>query len=411
MRTRASFILHPSFFALCFYLALTLFMLGRVPDLHPELANWPDQFMLFVHPGSQWDTRQSRPHNIEYIGYDGQFFYDLARSPLHPPTQLDKPAYRTARILYPLVVRTLSFGQDDLIAPLLLLVNFLAIVVTTYLLAATLTRWGLGPGWAIGYVLWPGTVCAYLYDLSEPLCFLLVVAAVWLHSRLPGAVWRIGGLLLLASLTKELGLLFAGGWLLYYAAGREWAKVARLLTIWALPFAAWQLFLIGRFGKDGLSAGQPFSWFPLGGYFGAASYQPPLIERVAVPLATVVPLVWAGWLLWRAWQPAYSLAWLEGKRKRKRKEKGQTKIAGWTLLFWVFVVQALFLLFLPAATFIYLVDHARNATGLILTLYLLPLASFRRLRFYLFGLSLGLTALVIAFFATTSNAFLFSFGW
>lgn len=64
-------------------------------------------------------------------GYDGQFYYRMALAPLaftNPVfgVRLDNPAWRTQRIVYPLVAWAAAFGRGDLIPLSLFLVNFLA---------------------------------------------------------------------------------------------------------------------------------------------------------------------------------------------------------------------------------------------------------------------------------------------
>lgn len=377
-----------------FYLAITLLVLWRIPDLHAEIADFPDRFFMFIRPGVKWDPAGVRPFNIEYIGYDGQWFYDLARDPFQPGTSVDKPSYRSARLVYPLVVRTFALGREELIPLMLVVVNGLAIVSATYLLARLFADLKKAPAWAFGYALWPGTVCAYLYDLSEPLCFALIIAALWLQLRRPSAVWQIGGILLLASLTKELALLYGLGWLLFYLARREWGNSLKLASAWLLPFVGWQILLWYRFGKDGLSAGEPFSWLPFGGFFAASSQHPPLIERSGIVMLTIGPLLLAGLLL--GW------AWWKGRL--------WNAALGGNPWFFILLTQGAFLLVLPTASFVYLIDHARNNTGLSLILYLIPLASFDGLRRYLLVSSLVITALLITFYAASGTAFLYSFG-
>jgi len=372
------------------YLTITLALLWRIPSLNPQLQTLPDRLFAFIHPGSNWDSNGARPFNLEKIGYDGQFFYDLALNHLQPATQLDRPSYREARLLYPLVVRLLSLGQAELVPLMLLLVNYGAIVATTFLLARMLARLGSAPIWALGYALWPGTLCAYLYDLSEPLCFLLITLALGLFLTRPGAVWRIAVLLLLASLTKELGLLFGAGWLLYYLNRREWTNLVKLGVGWLLPYALWQGFLRLWLGQDGLSAGHPFNLFPLSGLWSAESYHPPLEERFTIILATTVPLLWLCWRLRPFWN---------------RKLVRFSAVYG-DLLMPLLLCQGAFLLFLPTASYIYLVDHARNATGLLLVIYLLPTTFFRRLQVYCLLASVFLSAWVLGMYFVSGNAFI-----
>jgi hypothetical protein len=376
------------------YSLLSLALVGQTPHLQPQLFNFSaDRFFLFIHPGAKWDPLQLRPFNTEYIGYDGQFFYDLAVHPLHPTTLLDKPPYRTARILYPLLVHLLAWGQVRWIPILLMLLNLLVIAVSTYLLTKILIKLKRMPVWALLYVVWPGTLCAYLYDLSEPLCFAFVLAAIWFYLYQPRfSIYLLGLLLLLGSLTKELALLFGVGWVFYYLLERQWRKVNLLLLSWLVPYIGWQVFLYYHFGQDGLSAGQPFSILPFGGFF---LYTRPSTESLVIFLASIVPSMWALWLI------VGKVLWKKWYRKNTTEIAYSPLLASSQLL-----CQLAFLLFLPAASYIYLVDHARNATGLLLAILLWPDHLFANLRKYLLVVSLGLSVFVVLDYFFTGNAFL-----
>jgi hypothetical protein len=240
---------------------------------------------------------------------------------------------------------------------------------------------------------WPGTLCAYLYDLSEPLCFALVLAAIWFYLYQPrSSIYPFGLLLLLASLTKELALLFGVGWLFYYLLERQWRKVGVLLLSWLAPYIGWQVFLYYRFGQDGLSAGQPFSILPFGGFF--LNTRPPT-ESLVIFLASIIPSIWAFWLL------AGKVLWKGWYRKNTTEVAYSPLLASSHLFF-----QLAFLLFLPAASYIYLLDQARNATGLILVVLLWSDRLFTNLRKYLLVVSLGLSVFVFLDYFFTGNAFL-----
>src|ERR1700694_2682158 len=55
----------------------------------------------FVHLGTYW-AEHKRPGTI---GYDGQFYYQLARDPLGAQAFMDNVPYRYQRLVFPLVVR------------------------------------------------------------------------------------------------------------------------------------------------------------------------------------------------------------------------------------------------------------------------------------------------------------------
>src|SRR3989344_7825556 len=80
-------------------------------------------------------------------GYDGQFYYLLARRPFDFETisrTIDFPAWRYQRIVYPVTVWFLSlFGQATLVALFLPLVNIVSVGMSVYLLGRILKKFAL----------------------------------------------------------------------------------------------------------------------------------------------------------------------------------------------------------------------------------------------------------------------------
>ena len=72
-----------------------------------------------------FDAEQGCPEGTEQ-GYDGQFAYYIARDPGSSAGCMDVAAYRTQRILLPMIGYALSFGVNDLIPVVVLRVNLLA---------------------------------------------------------------------------------------------------------------------------------------------------------------------------------------------------------------------------------------------------------------------------------------------
>src|SRR5579859_4373219 len=80
------------------------------------------------------------PHSLQIMrpeqAYDGEFFYRLALDPLllrDVGITLDGPSYRQQRLLYPILVRDLSLGQDAWVPWLLILVNVAGLTVLGFL--------------------------------------------------------------------------------------------------------------------------------------------------------------------------------------------------------------------------------------------------------------------------------------
>src|SRR5207244_3002432 len=107
-------------------------------------------------------------------GFDGQFYYALARDPWHRHDYpLDIPAYRHARILYPALAWLLSGGGD----PGRLLwampaINLLAAAGLAWLGAGLALRHGRSAWWGFLLPLVVNVGMPALRDLTDPLAAL-----------------------------------------------------------------------------------------------------------------------------------------------------------------------------------------------------------------------------------------------
>ncbi|HEU5199830.1 MAG TPA: hypothetical protein VFU32_09345 [Ktedonobacterales bacterium] len=140
-------------------------------------------------------------------GYDGQFYYYIARLPFHaPPGSFDGTAERYSRILYPALVRLVSLGHASVIPWAMLGINLAAITGTVALLSWLLRERGL-PAWlALVGGFYCGFALGTLRDLADPLLgFWLMLALVWMQRR----QWLlVAGSLALGLLTRETALTF-----------------------------------------------------------------------------------------------------------------------------------------------------------------------------------------------------------
>src|SRR5581483_1565689 len=73
--------------------------------------------MDFVHLGTVWGAHKKSGT----WGYDGQFYYQIARNPLGAAQFMDNAPYRYQHLLYGLLAWFLSFGQTSLVPYALLL--------------------------------------------------------------------------------------------------------------------------------------------------------------------------------------------------------------------------------------------------------------------------------------------------
>jgi hypothetical protein len=217
--------------------------------------------MSYVHLG----TRYALHIPTANPGYDGQFYYQIARDPLHATRFLDKPAYRYQRILYALLVFVLSAGQTALVPYMLLLVNFVSIVVSVEVVARLLTKNGLSPWFSLAFGLYFGQAAALIFDTTEPFTYALVcVGLLFIEKKyMSGAAICMG----LAALARDTAILFPFGYVLFFLFQRRWSDIARFVVLAFLPLLLWYGLLWGIFGQTGVKSAPPFEHVPFAGLF------------------------------------------------------------------------------------------------------------------------------------------------
>lgn len=240
-------------------------------------------------------------------GYDGQYAYFIALDPARAASHLDVPAYRFQRILYPLVARLLSLGQAALIPWVLLVLNLMIQPVGTWIVGELLISYGVSRWYALVYGLWVGFVYAVRLDLTEPMAYGLVAAAL-LASRRGREGWA-ALLYALSVFTKETTLLFVASHVAWLACQRDWRGAVRLAGLAIVPFGVFQFFILRWFGRLGLGSGgywgTPFEIIPYMGLWRISAVNLLALVLFIVifgPIA-VLPSLWgmvtAGRQLWR----------------------------------------------------------------------------------------------------------------
>ncbi|HMC64833.1 MAG TPA: hypothetical protein VKI65_07825 [Gemmataceae bacterium] len=125
--------------------------------------------------------------SIGTVGYDGQFYYAIARNPWKQQVAgIDAPAARHLRLLYPAVCWFLSFGSPYLLIWVMPAVNLLAIGGLCGLGAWLAVRHGLNAWWGVTLPLAVTAGLPALRDLTDPLstCAVAGLFVTWL------AGWR-----------------------------------------------------------------------------------------------------------------------------------------------------------------------------------------------------------------------------
>jgi hypothetical protein len=198
---------------------------------------------------------------VNALGYDGQYYYYIARDPgviaacAHnaPSCPLDYlREVRSERILYPLMARALALGQPALLPFTLLLVNFLAILITTLLVSLLCRAAGASLWLGAAAGLFCGETLAFLRDLTDPFGVMWMVVAVYLlRKQRP----LLAALAVAAALLAREQLVFYVPFLaIPLAAQRQWRTLAWSAVLALGPFLVWQVVLRALYGSWPLTA-------------------------------------------------------------------------------------------------------------------------------------------------------------
>jgi len=217
--------------------------------------------LYYVHIGPRFALHMPKATP----GYDGQFYYQIARDPFHASQFLDHPAYRYQRIVYSILVAILSLGQANLIPFMLLLVNFLAIVLGTELLARMLVQQKLSPWFSLAFGLYFGQATAFIFDTTEPLTYFLLCLGLFLMLRKRPTVAAL--MMGLAVLSRETAILFPMGYLLIYLYQKRWRDALCLFLLSIAPTVVWYAIIALLFKATGLTTAPAFQLIPFGGLF------------------------------------------------------------------------------------------------------------------------------------------------
>lgn len=216
----------------------------------------------FAHLGTVWANHDP----AGTWGYDGQFYYQMARDPLHAYQYMDNAPFREQHVLYPLLAGILSLGQTALIPYMLLFINVLSIVLSVELLARLLKKYGFSAWFSLAFGLYFGQAAATLFDTAEPLTYFLVLLGIWLvleKSRLSLAALMLG----LATLAREIAVLFPLAYAGVYFVRKEWGACVRFIVLGILPLFAWLIALRLIYGQTGVTFTRPFEHVPFAGIF------------------------------------------------------------------------------------------------------------------------------------------------
>jgi hypothetical protein len=181
------------------------------------------------------------------VGYDGQFYYYIAHDPFILGQfygHIDSPAYRYQRLIYPLTVRLMSFGQSALIPWMMVIVNLFTVLLGTWLVTLILRNFGLSPWYSLFYASLWGFLLSLLRSLPEPLAITFVVGAVFFYFK--GKIISQAIALSLAALTQETTLLVSLAFFLYWLGKKNFRNLLFMLLP-PLVYLLWQLYIFSHF--------------------------------------------------------------------------------------------------------------------------------------------------------------------
>ena len=288
------------------------------------------------------------------IGYDGQWYYAIAMDPLNAAPDLDVPAYRYQRIFYPLLVWTLSLGHAGWVPWTMLAVNLASAVIGTAVFGALLLERRVSPWWALVFFFSLGYLLTIRLNLLEPLTLTLALGG-WLAYEKDRRSLAIT-LFALAGLTKEFGLVFPAGLVIWLAGSRLWRQTVSVAIGSFAPYLFWKFLLLLLLGvtEKGITQSTPLL-IPFWGVRALTDYP----SRVVVGIWVLLPAIFGGlWAVQEIWR-----------------QRGTQKNLDAVLV----LTQAVFVAVMPELTWADPIAVLRVALGLLVAILLWLASTHRRM--------------------------------
>lgn len=184
------------------------------------------------------------------LGHDGQYFFAQANDPLllDPEVHaalLDRPAYRSQRVLFPLLAGGFGLFPPGMVVWTMLALSVLTFGFGTYVTALVAEGMGGSPLWGLAFCLNLGVISELLIGGTGHLGLALVLAAVAALQR--GWVGGSIAALTAAALTREVLLVAAAGiavWLWQRSRPKLAALHLVVPTLAAVVWAAYVRFMV-----------------------------------------------------------------------------------------------------------------------------------------------------------------------
>jgi hypothetical protein len=226
LKQKGQKLIRPSIVVAIFYV---LYVIGQL-----SLHNYNPEAFIFI--GTRW--LNDDPNGSS--GYDGQFFYYIAKYLFNTPQyMIDAPSYRFQRILYPLFIRIFSLGQVGLMPWVMIFINIISIVIGTEVLDHLLRLKELNPWYSL----------IYGRDLTEPLMYMFILLAIYAYERKSPKLSVT--FFILSIFAKESAILFVAGYIVSFLLHRKFRNALSFGIVTLTPFLFYQLFLWNLFGNFG----------------------------------------------------------------------------------------------------------------------------------------------------------------
>lgn len=254
-----------------------------------------------------------------HSGYDGQFYYAIALSPLetvaktiknplklsklesqsHQGVRIDNPVLRAKRIGYPLTAWAISgLGKEGVLPFILVLLNILCIGLGTAACFLMAKSFNAPPVYCLGSLLFIGAWMCLYRDLADQMAMVLALFALFFLFR--EHLWSFSAFGIAAMLTKEtvvfllLGGVVSYGWAFFrqYRYGKSAILLAPFLVYFAWSFVlSWNDHSTGTLLKH-------FDWPFFGMGKGFLQSPDPILWWVAIIPVLLIALE-SSWHLWK----------------------------------------------------------------------------------------------------------------
>lgn len=195
--------------------------------------------------------------NPASFGYDGQFYYLLARDPLPGPVtfdHLDDARVRSRRVLLPLAAHALAFGYEPAIAYTYWALVIVSAGIGAWWLSRLAAAHGLPEYCGAIFALTPAVLVGIERMTVDGVLAAAIAGFCYFHHV--GRFRPMLAILTAAPLIRETGILLTAA-----AAFLEWRerglRRAASVALTAIPFAAWSLWIATRTEPDHIT------WFGL----------------------------------------------------------------------------------------------------------------------------------------------------